>query len=86
MYMQKRRRSERDTQSSSSIPILPSERRKLLLGVKYVCTGVELKMQLRMTLCCSLVGKKAKRRIEKEKKLQIASKFKSYYYELMRSC
>lgn len=45
------RRSERDTQSSSSIPILPSERRKLLLGVKYVCTGVELKMQLRMTLC-----------------------------------
>lgn len=35
-----------------------SERRKLLLGVKYVCTGVELKMQLRMTLCCSLSWEK----------------------------
>lgn len=72
----------RGTQSSSSIPILPSVRRKLLLGVKYVCTGVELKMQLRMTLY--VVDKREQwRRKKNQEKNTNCKQVKSYYYELM---
>lgn len=75
--------------TQSSISILPeSVRRKLLLGVKYVCTWAynreSWEMQLRMTLCAThWLGKR-----HSIKKLQIAKKseFKSYYYELMCFC